>query len=261
MKRAVVTGSASGIGAATAAALRAAGFTVFGIDRAGADCNVDLGTDAGRAEAIAAATAFAEGELHALVPCAGLSGLPDRPGSVLASVNFFGTIALVEGLRPVLAAAEESSVVLISSNSTMIQPKVPMDVVEACLTGDEEGARAAADAATSMASYPATKVALAWWAREHAVKPEWIGAGIRVNAIAPGMIETALVAEGRSDATIAPLLDLLPIPRGRSGAPDDIALFVAFLCGPGGRNFVGSFVTIDGGTEALLRARDWPKPW
>lgn len=260
MKRAVVTGSASGIGAATATALAEAGFAVFGIDRAGADCNVDLGTADGRATAIEQARAFANGELHAFVPCAGISGLPDRAGSLVASVNYFGTVALIEGLHDVLAAAGESSVVAISSNSTTTQPGVPMAVVEACLAGDEDAARAAADAASSIASYPATKLALAWWIRAHAVDPAWVGAGVHLNAIAPGMIETAMVEEGRNDATIGKFFDLFPIPRGALGRPEEIAGVIAMLCSPTGRNFVGSVLFIDGGTDALTRTKDFPTP-
>jgi NAD(P)-dependent dehydrogenase (short-subunit alcohol dehydrogenase family) len=64
-KKVVISGSASGIGAATAARLSRDGFSVFGIDRAGADCNVDLGTKAGRDSAVAAALAFSDGALDA----------------------------------------------------------------------------------------------------------------------------------------------------------------------------------------------------
>jgi len=256
----VITGSASGIGAATAERLARDGFTVFGIDRAGADCNVDLGTAQGRSEALEAARNFANGSLSALVPCAGISGLPDRPGSLVASVNYFGTISLIEGLREVLAAAKSSSVVAISSNSTTTQPGVPMNVVEACLAGDEELARNLADGASSIASYPATKLALAWWIREKSVQPDYVGAGIHLNAIAPGMIETAMVAEGRSDPTIGKYFDLFPIPRGSTGRPEEIAGVISMLVSEVGRNFVGSVVFVDGGTDALNRTRDFPTP-
>ena len=74
------------------------------------------------------------------------------------------------------------------------------------------------------------------------------------------MIETAMVAEGRADATIGKFFDLLPIPRGRMGRPEEVAALIALLCSPLGRNFVGSILSIDGGTDALLRTQDWPKP-
>jgi len=259
-KKVVISGSASGIGAATAAKLSSNGFTVFGIDRAGADCNVDLGTKEGRAIAVAAALDFSDGTLDALVPCAGISGLPGRPGALVASVNYFGTISLIEGLREVLAAAKYSSVVAMSSNSTTTQPGVPMDVVEACLAGDEALARDRADAASSIATYPATKLALAWWIREKSVQSEYVGNGIHLNAIAPGMIETAMVAEGRNDPTIGKFFDLFPIPRGSTGRPEEIAGVICMLVSEVGRNFVGSVLFVDGGTDALNRTRDFPTP-
>jgi NAD(P)-dependent dehydrogenase (short-subunit alcohol dehydrogenase family) len=259
-KNVVITGSASGIGAATAAKLASEGYAVFGIDRAGADCNVDLGTPEGRSTALEAARTFANGSLSAFVPCAGISGLPGREGSLVASVNYFGTVSLIEGLRDLLAAAGASSVVAISSNSTTTQPGVPMDVVEACLAGDEAAARSLADAASSIATYPATKLALAWWIRAKSVDPSYVGHGIHLNAIAPGMIETAMVAEGRNDPTIGKFFDLFPIPRGQTGRPEEIAGVISMLLSDVGRNFVGSVLFVDGGTDALNRTRDFPSP-
>jgi NAD(P)-dependent dehydrogenase (short-subunit alcohol dehydrogenase family) len=93
------------------------------------------------------------------------------------------------------------------------------------------------------------------------VSADWIGGGIRLNAVAPGLIETALIAEGRADATVGPLLDLFPIPAGRSGQPDEVAALIAFLLGPESSLLCGSIVFADGGTDALLRANDWPAPW
>src|SRR5437899_2238377 len=90
--------------------------------------------------------------LHAsgLVTSAGLPGLTDRPGRLLVSVNYFGTIAMLEGLRPLLAKGTSPAAVAISSNSTTCQPGVPMDVVKLCLGGDEAAAGDAADVATSL---------------------------------------------------------------------------------------------------------------
>lgn len=256
-----VTGSASGIGAACADRLAGGGARVIGVDLHDATVLADLGTPEGRRAAVEAVGERSGGRLDGLVTCAGLAGAPSRAGSMLASVNYFGTVALLEGLRPLLARGAGPAAVAISSNSTTIQPGIPTDLVAACLGGNEAGARRLADEAGSMATYPATKLALAHWVRSHAVGAEWAGAGIRLNAVAPGMVDTPLIAEGRADPEVAPLLAMLPIPVGRPGRPEEIAALVALLLGPDGGYFCGSVLFVDGGSDALLRTADWPAAW
>jgi NAD(P)-dependent dehydrogenase (short-subunit alcohol dehydrogenase family) len=254
-----VTGAASGIGAACVARLSGAGYAVIGVDLNAVDVVADLGTPEGRADAIAGVTSACGGTLHGIVTCAGLAGSPTRAGSLLASVNYFGTVDFLTGLRPLLSAG--GSAVAISSNSTTVQPAIPMDIAEACLAHDEELARTLADAAGSMTTYPASKIAVAYWVRRNAVGPEWAGAGLRLNAIAPGMIETPMVSSMRSDPEVGPMLDMLPIPTGRTGRPDEIAALVELLLGPDGGFFCGSVLFCDGGSDALLRPNDWPAAW
>jgi NAD(P)-dependent dehydrogenase (short-subunit alcohol dehydrogenase family) len=259
MRTVVITGSASGIGAAVMRRMESAGARVIGIDIRGADVTCDLATTEGRAAAITAVAERAD-NIDALVTCAGVAGLTDRSGSLVASVNYFGTVALLEGLRPLLARGASPAAVAISSNSTTIQPKVPVELAQACLAGDEAGARAMADEVTALMAYPATKLAVAWWVRRHAPTPEWAGAGIALNAVAPGKVETPLLDETRADRVIGGLVDALPMPMGRSGTPDEIAAVVQFLLGSEARFFCGSVVFCDGGTDAQLRADDFPAP-
>jgi NAD(P)-dependent dehydrogenase (short-subunit alcohol dehydrogenase family) len=260
MRTTVVTGSASGMGAATAARLEAAGQRVLGIDVRDADIVADLGTAEGRQHAIDEVAARSGGSIDGLVTWAGLPGLTDRPGSLLVSVNYFGTVTLLDGLRPLLANGDRPAAVAISSNSTTVQPDVPMDVVRRCLAGDEEGARAAADAASSLASYPATKLAIAWWVRQQAPSAAWAGAGITLNAIAPGAVETPLLQASREDPTVGHFIDAFPIPLGRRGTADEVAAFAAFLLGPDARFFCGSVLFVDGGTDAQARPEAIPTP-
>jgi len=256
-----VTGSASGMGAATAARLVADGHRVIGVDQRDADVVADLSTSEGRDAAIAGVDDLAGGALDGLVTFAGLGPLPGRSGALLTSVNYFGTVTVLVGLRPMLANGSDAAAVAISSNSTTCQPGVPQDLVDACVAGDEERARALGEEGGSIVAYPASKTAIARFVRRNAPTDDWIGSGIRLNAIAPGLIDTPLVAEGMDDPDMKPLLEGFPIPVGRPGRPDEIAILVDYLLSPLAGFFCGSVLFCDGGTDALLRPDDWPATW
>ena len=77
----------------------------------------------------------------------------------------------------------------ISAEDAERHPFRPSRVVPSVATrADELGAMAGV--------YPASKIAVARWVRRHAVTDEWIGAGIRLIAVAPGVVDTAMVAVG-----------------------------------------------------------------
>ena len=246
------------MGAATKARLEAAGQRVIGVDLRDADVVADLGDADARQAAIAAVTDRADGAVDGLVTWAGVAGLSRSPGSLLASVNYFGTIALIDGLRSLLEHGDDPAVVAISSNSTTCQPGVPMSLVDACLAGDEAAARVVADEVGALAAYPATKLAIARWVRRHAA--EWAGAGITLNVVAPGAVDTPLLQATRDDEVIGRFVDDFPIPVGRKGTADELAAVVELLLGPNGRFFCGSVLFVDGGTDALLRTDDFPTP-
>jgi len=255
----VITGAASGIGAATTARLAGAGWRVIGVDKDELDIVADLGTPEGRRRAVEESAARCDGTLAGIVTCAGQAGMPGRAGSTLSAVNYFGTVEVLEGLRPLLAPG--GAAVAISSNSTTVQPAIPSDLVDACLEHDEELSARLADAHGPLAAYPATKLAVAHWVRREATGPKWAGAGLRLNAVAPGMIDTPMVAEIRADPEAGPLLDFLPIPVGRPGRPEEIAALIEFLLGSDAAFFCGSVIFCDGGSDAVLRTRDWPAAW
>lgn len=259
----VITGSASGMGAATKARLEADGHEVIGVDIRDANATFDLSTPDGRTNAIEAVFQYADGAIDGIVTFAGLAGTSTRPGSTVAALNYFGTVALLEGLHPALEAArgKQPAAVAISSNSSTVQPGLPSTLVEACLAGDEDEARRLGDELGAPVAYPSAKLAVARWVRRNAPKAEWAGVGITLNAIAPGYIETPMTAEIRQDEKIGPLLDQFPIPIGRGGRPTEIASLVAFLLGPEARYFCGSVVLADGGSEAVLRPDHWPAAW
>lgn len=96
--------------------------------------------------------------------------------------------------------------------------------------------------------------------RRSAPGPDWAGAGIRLNAVAPGLVETPFVDETRADPVLGQLIGGFPLPLGRGGRADEVAELVCYLL-TGGTFFSGSFLVCDGGTEALLRPDDWPARW
>ena len=257
-----ITGAASGMGAATAQLLRAAGHQVIGVDRQPTDIVADLATPAGRRAAIEGVRVASGGILHGAAMFAGVGGATGRAASLLVSVNYFGTVELLTAFRPLLAAAGESAAIAISSNAATCQPGWNPALVDACLSGGEARARAIGDQGDSAAAYPATKLGRGP-VRSAATLPRRSGPG-RASAsmpIAPGLVETPFVAETRADPVLGPLIDLFPLPLGRGGEPAEIAALAAFMLSPAARFFCGSVICCDGGTDALLRPDDWPARW
>lgn len=255
MKTYVVTGGASGIGAATTALLREQGHRVITVDLRDADVEADLGTDAGRRAAVDGVRALTD-VLHGLVPAAGLGPSTGGDGALMVSVNYFGAIALVTGLHDLLRAgaqdAGEAAVVLLASNSVTCMPGWNSDVATLLLQCDEAGARALAGTLDTVYVYPATKAALAYWARREGVKEAWGRAGVRVNAVAPGLIATPMTESLRTDPKLGSTLDAYPSALGRPGRPEEVAELIGFLLSPASSLMVGTCVFVDGGTDALL---------
>ena len=121
MGTALVTGCASGIGAAVRARLEKDGDRVIGVDLRGAEVEADLSTPDGRQRAVAEARTACADELDRLVCCAGLGSHIDDLGQI-ASVNYFGAIECVDGMKPCLAGRPNAAVVVICSNSAQMGP-------------------------------------------------------------------------------------------------------------------------------------------
>src|SRR5206468_6251150 len=132
----VVTGAASGIGAATATYLGERGSRVIACDLHDADVVADLATVEGRAELVAGVTRLSGGRIDAIVANAG-----GGPPETSLSLNFFGAVATLEGLRPLLETSPAPRAVAVSSIASL-RP-APSGLVEACLSMDEPAAIAA----------------------------------------------------------------------------------------------------------------------
>lgn len=244
-----MTGSASGIGAAVCRRFERSGTRVVGVDIHDADVVADLSTPDGRRAALDSVHELVGGRLDSVVVCAGL-GPQTTPKSDIARVNFFGAIEVLDGALAMLRAGEAPAAVAIASNSAGLTPPDEA-LLERLLAGDEEGAAARAGELHGATVYGVSKLALARAVRHRA--GAWGEAGVRLNAVAPGPVDTPLLAGGLEDPELGPLIHALPVPLGRHGAPAEIAAAVAVLLDPAHGYIHGSVLFVDGGSDALLR--------
>lgn len=247
----VVTGSASGIGAAICEQLKRAGHRVIGIDRQQADIVADLSTAEGRRAAVAAAVDACGGVLDGLVCCAGL-GSTAPSSSLIVSVNYFGMSDLVDGLGDALARGSRPAVLLVGSVASVQAGMDRLPMVAAMLAGDEADAGAQADAmAMTHAAYAASKYAITVYARRKAV--EWGPRGIRVNVIAPGAVDTPLLKAAMDDPRFGEATRKFVAPLGRNSGPEEIANVATFLQSDQASFVNGTVVFVDGGMDAMTR--------
>jgi NAD(P)-dependent dehydrogenase (short-subunit alcohol dehydrogenase family) len=223
---------------------------VIGVDLRDADVVADLSDADGRAAAIAGILDACGGVLDALVPCAGL-GPQVSDHALITSVNYFGVVAMLDGLFGALQRGTDPAVVAISSNSTTLDPTVDPALVDACVNGDEAAARARANELEGWTVYASTKTGIARTVRRRV--NEWGGAGVRLNAIAPGPFESPLLQGGRDHPVLGQFIDALPVPTGRIGTADEVAAVIEFLLSPAASYVHGSVLFADGGIDATVR--------
>ena len=241
-RRALVTGAGSGNGAAIARRLSDDGAHVTLLDRnpqgleqtlAGwpqaireqANSVVaDITSDADVESAFAALD-----ELDILVNNAGIvdpATFPDLDAATFSrvlDVNLLGAYRCTRAAHPLLARSEHGRVINITS----------MEAHWLLATGGHV-----------QPHYNASKAGLDLLTR--ALAYELADDGVRVNAIAPGVIETALTSHSLSDSTIADwIVDC--VPAGRVGRPEDIAAVASFLASDDAEYVTGISVPVDGG--------------
>jgi len=247
-----VTGSASGIGAATTAQLRARGARVITCDLREADVRGDLATESGRAALVDGVARACGGRLDGIVANAG-----GGPPETMLSLNFFGAVATAEGLRPFLETSAAPRAVVISSVASLGPVDPPL--VEACLRGDEAAAVAAAQAWLAAGGslvhlYGSAKQALNRWCRRAAIQPGWAGAGIPLNVIAPGVVDTPAAAPILSDpAQREELRRLVPLRAVYPARPEQMAALVAWCVSAENALMTGQVLFADGGLECAAR--------
>jgi NAD(P)-dependent dehydrogenase (short-subunit alcohol dehydrogenase family) len=220
---AIITGAAGGIGGALVRGFRDAGYETIGVDRAGGEGIVPL--DVTDTDAV---IAFAAGfdELAVLVNAAGILRLREEyDPAVFASVvdiNLTGAMRLSVACRPALARAKGAIVNIASMHALFGAPLSP--------------------------AYAASKAGIAQLTKSLAVA--WAADGIRVNAIAPGWIETPMTVPARSDEKRnRAVLDRTPM--GRWGKPEDIVGPALFLASDAARFVTGVVLPVDGGYAAM----------
>ncbi|MBV8970389.1 MAG: SDR family oxidoreductase [Verrucomicrobia bacterium] len=262
----VVTGAASGIGAAMAYYCRRRGGRVIACDLHDADVVADLTTAEGRAALVDEVARLSEGRIDAIVANAG-----GGPPETSLSLNFFGAVATLEGLRPLLKASPAPRAVAVSSVAALRTPI--SGLVDACLNMDEAAAVAAARSATAAARrnpadpnalpgseqaalnlYGTAKYALQLWCRRAAAKPEWAGAGIPLNVIALGFFDTPAAAPVLSNPNRRAAMErLAPLRGAYPGRPEEAAAALFWCVSAANSQMTGQILYIDGGIECFAR--------
>ncbi|MFN3293100.1 MAG: SDR family NAD(P)-dependent oxidoreductase [Gemmobacter sp.] len=236
-KTLVLTGASRGIGHATVKRFSAEGWRVLTCSRAPFDprcpwpggeenhIQLDLADPNKTIEAIGVIKSRINGRLHALVNNAGIS--PKGPGGArlgtldtdlrtwgqVFHVNFFASVVLARGLKDELSAARGSVVNVTSIAGSRVHP-------------------------FAGAAYATSKAALSALTREMA--HDFGPLGVRVNAIAPGEVETSILSPG-TDRIVAAL------PMRRLGQPHEVAEAIWFLCNDQSSYITGTEIEINGG--------------
>lgn len=234
MTVAVVTGGASGIGAATCEALAAAGTTAIALDLTATDgglvCDV---TDQATVDAAIAAVVAQHGGLDIVVNAAGIGAVGDVTENDddtwhrLYDVNVVGIARTARAAMPHLVESRCAAIVNVASI-------------------------AATAGLPLRACYSATKGAVL--SLTLAMAADGVATGVRVNAVAPGTADTPwvqrLLAAAPDPAAARTQLEQRQ-PMGRLASAHEVAAAIAYLASPAASFTTGTILAVDGGMQGL----------
>lgn len=239
---AVVTGAAGGIGSATALAFHRDGWRVVAIDRAPERKieGIDLYLQADVSDPAHVADVFRrlaeDGEIHALVNNAAIQII----GSLAETTPDNWDAVMASNLRSAYLTTRAAVTAMSAAGGAIVN----VSSVHAIATS------------TGNAAYAASKGALAALTRAAAL--ELAPAAIRVNAVLPGAVDTAMLRAnleqaGEAKSRVRASLLASRTPLGRFGRPDEIAQAILFLADPERSSFItGQMLIVDGGATAKL---------
>ena len=246
-----LTGGATGIGAELKRQLRQANHEVISVDIREGDIVADLATAEGRQRAVQGIRDRAPQGLDGYIPCAGLPPVA-KPLSLIPRVNYFAAVETVAGLRELLALKRGTALIVASNSAPMVGNDDPY--VQACLAGDETGACTNVEGRDGHSAYAGSKRALVLWMRRNVVA--YAAAGVRLNAVAPGITRTPLSEQVMADAELGEAMKQFAgmVPWGGTAEPAQIASVMRFMLSPEAGFVCGSVFFVDGGSDAMLRS-------
>ncbi|MGW0036999.1 coniferyl-alcohol dehydrogenase [Gordonia sp. NPDC003376] len=255
-KRFVVTGAASGIGAATAAKLLAAGAEVHSLDRNTPSVAVTGHTevDLANPNSIDAALEALDGSFDGLLNIAGVPGT--LPGEVVFAINTLAVRHLSEAFFDRLNPG--GSITIVSSTAGFGWPN-RLEQIRDLLTTDtfDEGMTWFKDNPQAGNTYNFSKEVSTVYTMSMGLAVAEMG--FRINAVLPGPVETPILVdfeESMGKDTLDGLRNLL----GRHASPDDIADTLLFLASDDARWVNGHALVVDGGVTGSVLTGVVPAP-